>query len=148
MGLGSQGLAGTTQGGSLGDATWKNLEQKPGVTDSARTLSQVGRNVLNTTSNIAPAAALGGAAKMLAPSGHGAAAASAAPQQAATFGQRALQTGKQLGQQSSVAGAVDRGRNFLHNAFHTADQLTEHNNPLGVGAAVAQQAVNPGVGGH
>lgn len=149
VGLGSQGLAGTTQGGSLGDDAWHHIENQPGVTQNAKQISQIGRNTLNTASNIAPAAALAGASRMFAPAGHGASApTTAASSPASTVTQRAMQTGRQLGRESAISGTIDRGRNFLHNAFHTADQMTEANNPLGVGTHIAQHAVTPNAGGH
>lgn len=149
MGMGSQGLAGTTDSSSLGDAAWKNIEHIPGVTDTARGVSQMGRGAFQTTANLAPAAAIGTAAKMMAPAGHAAAPASQAAPQTGTMINNAVQTGQRLGRQGGLAGSIDRGRQFLHNTFHTVDQLGEHNNPLGVGAHVAQHTINPGApGGH
>jgi hypothetical protein len=45
--------------GSDGDAAWKNLLQQPGVSDGARDFSSRAFNVVDTASNLAPAAVIG-----------------------------------------------------------------------------------------
>lgn len=115
MGLGRQGLAGTTQNYSAGDAHWNKLEQQPGVSTFAKDMSQRGRNVLNTTANIAPAAAIGTGAKML----H-AGAAAAAP--------------------GSVAARVGSATAPVMN---TASKLTSGSNSLGIGGKVLYNAAAP-----
>lgn len=152
MGLGHEGLAGTTNNHSYGDEAWKHLEHAPGVTNTARGVSQMGRTALQTASNLAPAAAIGTAAKMVAPAGgHGAAATTAGPAapQSGNMVSNAMQMGQRLGRQGGLAGTIDRGRQFAHDALHTVDQLGEHNNPLGVGVHVARNTINPGApAGH
>lgn len=76
LGVGSQGLAGTTQAGSHGDQAWKNLANAPGVTPGARQFSNRAFNVVDTASQLAPVAAIGTGAKMLQAAGGAAPAAS------------------------------------------------------------------------
>jgi hypothetical protein len=148
MGLASDGEAGSlTNNHSYGDEAWKHVENAPGVTHTAQNVSQMGRTALQTASNLAPAAAIGTAAKMLAPAGgHGAATATTAGPAAPQTGNmvsNAMQAGQRLGRQSGLAGTIDRGRQFAHDALHTVDQMGEHNNPLGVGVHVARNTMNP-----
>ena len=67
VGLGAQGLAGTTQPGNAGDTAWQNLTNQPGVSPGARDFSTRARNVVNTAANIAPAAAIGNFGQVLKP---------------------------------------------------------------------------------
>lgn len=67
VGVGAQGLNGTVQGGSAGDAAWKNLLQQPGVSQGARDFSNRAFNVVDTAATIAPAAAIGGVGQVLKP---------------------------------------------------------------------------------
>jgi hypothetical protein len=73
MGLGSQGMAGTTQTGSAGDAAWKNLIQQPGVSQGAKDFSNRAFNVVDAAATIAPAAAIGGAGQVVQAAGGAAA---------------------------------------------------------------------------
>jgi hypothetical protein len=67
LGLGAQGLAGTHQAGSAGDAAWKTVEQQPGVSQGARDFSDRAFNIVDTAATIAPAAAIGGVGQVLKP---------------------------------------------------------------------------------
>ena len=67
LGLGAQGLAGTTQPGNAGDTAWQNLTNQPGVSPGARDFSTRAHNVVNTAANIAPAAAIGNFGQVLKP---------------------------------------------------------------------------------
>ena len=67
LGLGAQGLAGTTQAGSAGDTAWHNLANAPGVSPGARDFSNRAHNVVNTAAIIAPAAAIGNFGQVLKP---------------------------------------------------------------------------------
>jgi hypothetical protein len=84
MGMGAQGLAGTAQSGSQGDAAWKNLLQQPGVSDGARDFSNRAFNVVDTAAKIAPAAAIGGVNSAIKPFQAANAAAAPVTQAAAT----------------------------------------------------------------
>jgi hypothetical protein len=65
LGLGPQGLAGTTMNNpSAGDAYVQKVQNMPGVTDDARRLSAAGMTAADFASKAAPAAAIGGGIQM------------------------------------------------------------------------------------
>lgn len=116
LGLGEHGLAGTTMNNpSYGDQYVRNLQNDPAVSDDARRISDMALNTADFASKAAPAAALGGTAKILgnyatgAPLMSGVAstaptAAAAPAATAATGTSRALQTASNLGSKLNSTG--------------------------------------------
>lgn len=128
LGLGPQGLAGTTMNNpSAGDDYIKQVQNMPGVTDEARRISNMGMSTADLASKAAPAAALGGGIQMASNVATGApltaGISSASP--AATAAPQALGAG---------AKAVQK-------ATGVAKNLNSSSNPLGWGTGAGINAV-------
>lgn len=111
MGLGSEGLAGTTQGGSHGDDAWRHLVSDPAVSQGARDFSNASHAVVDTAAHIAPLAAMGAVAHGV---GHAANAAPAVTtagrvaQTAARAAAPAARVTHQLAEHGTAPGAVGK----------------------------------------